>query len=252
MAFQHIENLQQEYTDKYVVVNEELPELQRFHGMTGVVRTVNMNGRALVEFDGDNNIGWYDIDIDFLRVIDEPLPEEIPAEEPAVEKIEEKEDKAPSDLKKARDEKGDGEMSVDEILAAAKNDTESEPAVEVVDKPAAADASAMSVDDMLAAARGEASGTVAEEEAVGEEDATEEPTVAADASAMSVDDMLAAARGEASGTVAEEEAGVEEDATEAVEEPATEEVEQQAASSGELPTDVDGMIAYCQRVDGDG
>ena len=252
MAFQHIENLQQEYTDKYVVVNEELPELQRFHGMTGVVRTVNMNGRALVEFDGDNNIGWYDIDIDFLRVIDEPLPEEIPAEEPAVEKIEEKEDKAPSDLKKARDEKGDGEMSVDEILAAAKNDTESKPVAGVADKPAAADASAMSVDDMLAAARGEASGTVAEEEAVGEEDATEEPTVAADTSAMSVDDMLAAARGEASGTVAEEEAGVEEDATEAVEEPATEEVEQQAASSGELPTDVDGMIAYCQRVDGDG
>ena len=169
MAFQHIENLQQEYTDKYVVVNEELPELQRFHGMTGVVRTVNMNGRALVEFDGDNNIGWYDIDIDFLRVIDEPLPEETPAPEPAVEKKEEKEDKAPSDLKKARDEKDSGEMSVDEILAAAKEDTESKPAAGVADKPAAADASAMSVDDMLAAARGEAGGTVAEEEAVAEE-----------------------------------------------------------------------------------
>ena len=45
---------------------------------------------------------------------------------------------------------------------------------------------------------------------------------------------------------------VEEEAAEAVEEPATKEVEQQTASSGELPTDVDGMIAYCQRVDGDG
>ncbi len=28
---------------------------------TGVIKTVNMSGRALVEFDGHNNIGWYDI-----------------------------------------------------------------------------------------------------------------------------------------------------------------------------------------------
>ena len=223
MAFQHIENLQQEYTDKYVVVNEELPELQRFHGMTGVVRTVNMNGRALVEFDGDNNIGWYDIDIDFLRVIDEPLPEEIPAQEPAVEKKEEKENKAPSDLKKARDEKDNGEA------------------------PATADPTAMSVDEMLAAARGEASDAGNAEEAVAEEATTEKPTVAADPTAMSVDEMLAAARGEASNAGNAEEAVAEE---EAVEEAATEGEEQKTASSEELPTDVDGMIAYCQRVDG--
>ena len=169
MAFQHIENLQQEYTDKYVVVNEEQPELQRFYGMTGVVRTVNMNGRALVEFDGDNNIGWYDIDIDFLRVIDEPLPGDPAVKEPPAAKNEEAEDKAPSELKKARDEKSGGEMSADDILAAARTDSDEDqvdraepPAEEAAadeetpETPAAMDASGMSVDDILSAARGDA------------------------------------------------------------------------------------------------
>ena len=32
----------------------------------------------LVQFDGRNNIGWYDIDIDYLRVVDQPLPKEEP------------------------------------------------------------------------------------------------------------------------------------------------------------------------------
>ena len=67
MVFEHIEKLKQEYTDKYVTVDEQRPELQRFGHMTGIVKTVNMNGRALVEFDGLENIGWYDIEIDFLK-----------------------------------------------------------------------------------------------------------------------------------------------------------------------------------------
>ena len=83
MVFEHIEKLKQEYTDKYVVVDGSRPELRRFKGMTGTVRTVNMSGRALVEFDAYNNIGWYDIDVDFLKVIDEPLPK---PEEKAAEK----------------------------------------------------------------------------------------------------------------------------------------------------------------------
>ena len=229
MVFQHIENLQQEYTDKHVVVNEEQPELKRFKGMTGIVRTVNMNGRALVEFDGDNNIGWYDIDIDFIRVIDEPVSDDTPVKEPPAARKEEKEDKAPSELKKARKDKDRAEMSVDEILAAAKEDTESGAVAETAEEPAAADSSAMSVDDILAAARGDAGGaaeTVAEEEAAGEEDAAE--------------------------TVAEEEAEGEEDTAEAVQEPPAEEAEAEepAASTGDLPADVDGIIAYCQRVDG--
>ena len=74
MVFEHAEKLKTEYTDKYVIVDQGRPELCRFNGLTGTVRTVNMNGRALVEFDGFENIGWYDIDIDYLKVIDEPLP----------------------------------------------------------------------------------------------------------------------------------------------------------------------------------
>src|SRR5690349_24537406 len=78
MIFEHIEKLKKQYTDKYVVVDESRPELQRFHGQTGNVKTVNMSGRALVEFDGYNNIGWYDIDPSFLRVVPAPAPK--PAE----------------------------------------------------------------------------------------------------------------------------------------------------------------------------
>jgi len=36
----------------------------------GLVRTVNMSGRALVEFDAYDNIGWYDIEVDYLKVVD--------------------------------------------------------------------------------------------------------------------------------------------------------------------------------------
>jgi hypothetical protein len=78
MVFEDIQKLQAEYTDKYVVVDDERPELRRFKGMTGIVKTVNMSGRALVQFDGHNNIGWYDIDIDFLKVVDKPPPKEEP------------------------------------------------------------------------------------------------------------------------------------------------------------------------------
>jgi hypothetical protein len=79
MVFEHIEKLKSELTDKFVIVDAERPELGRFRGLTGTVRTVNMNGKALVEFDGHNNIGWFDIDLDFLKVIDKPLEKPEPA-----------------------------------------------------------------------------------------------------------------------------------------------------------------------------
>src|SRR5262245_31115402 len=74
MIFDHIEKLKQNLTDKYVVADVSRPELQRFRGLTGMVKTVNMSGRALVEFDGYNNIGWYDIDPAFLKVVEAPPP----------------------------------------------------------------------------------------------------------------------------------------------------------------------------------
>ena len=82
MVFEHIEKLKHEYTDKFVVVDDGRPELRRFSGLTGLVKTVNMNGNALVEFEGLNNIGWYDIEVDFLKVVDQPVPKE-PASKPA-------------------------------------------------------------------------------------------------------------------------------------------------------------------------
>ena len=84
MVFEHIEKLQREFTDKYVVVRDGRPELDRFHGLTGQVKTINMSGRALVEFDGFNNIGWYDIEVDFLKVVDAPVAK--PAKEAAPKK----------------------------------------------------------------------------------------------------------------------------------------------------------------------
>ena len=72
--FEQIEKLRQDYTDKYVVVDATRPELARFSGFTGQVKTVNMSGRALVEFDAWANIGWYDIDPSFLRVVPKPEP----------------------------------------------------------------------------------------------------------------------------------------------------------------------------------
>ena len=53
-----VEALKREWTDQYVQVNTERPELKRFAGVVGRVVTVNFNGKALVDFqDG----GWYDI-----------------------------------------------------------------------------------------------------------------------------------------------------------------------------------------------
>lgn len=66
--FQHIEALQRDWVDQYVVVTDQ-PELKRFAGIVGRVAAVNYNGKALVDFqDG----GWYDITASdrFLKRID--------------------------------------------------------------------------------------------------------------------------------------------------------------------------------------
>ena len=79
------ERLKKELTDKWVTVAANAPELKRFANLTGKVKTVNMNCRALVEFDGSVDIGWYDIDTSFLTVVDGPQPKKAPAhaEKPA-------------------------------------------------------------------------------------------------------------------------------------------------------------------------
>lgn len=80
MSRDEVEKLKQHYTGQYVVVDAQRPELARFQHMTGQIKTVNMSGRALVQFDGENNRGWYDIDLAFLKIVDKPAPK------PAAEK----------------------------------------------------------------------------------------------------------------------------------------------------------------------
>lgn len=88
-TIERAEQLKRELTDRWVLVQEGVPELRRFSGLTGKVKTVNMNCRALVQFDGAVDISWYDIDPAFLKVVDAPLPKKpveekkAPAEKPA-------------------------------------------------------------------------------------------------------------------------------------------------------------------------
>jgi hypothetical protein len=61
--------LKQEWTDQFILVNPERPELKRFAGIIGRVVTVNWNNKAIIDFqDG----GWYDItpSTDLLKKID--------------------------------------------------------------------------------------------------------------------------------------------------------------------------------------
>ena len=67
--FQFVNDLQREWTDQYVTVKPERPELKRFAGIVGRVVTVNFNGKAVIDFqDG----GWYDISAssEFLTKLD--------------------------------------------------------------------------------------------------------------------------------------------------------------------------------------
>src|SRR5262249_26682089 len=48
-ASQH-EALKREWTDQYVMVRPDRPELKRFEGIVGRVVTVNLNNKALIDF----------------------------------------------------------------------------------------------------------------------------------------------------------------------------------------------------------
>jgi len=73
MSIDLAEKLKQTLTDKFVLVDPSIPELKRFANWTGRVKTVNMNCRAIVQFDGPVDISWYDIDPAYLTVVDAPL-----------------------------------------------------------------------------------------------------------------------------------------------------------------------------------
>jgi len=68
-----IEKLRQEYTNRYVTVEGDRPEYRRFQGRIGQVKTVVMNGRALVQWIDSSDRAWYALDLDNLRIVDRPL-----------------------------------------------------------------------------------------------------------------------------------------------------------------------------------
>lgn len=174
-----IENLQREFTDKYVVVDESIPELARFGGHVGQVKTINMNGRALVQFDAWNNIGWYDIEVDCLKVVD---PAELEARKAEAKKEAAKPAAKAAPVaaaKPAAAAAGGAKKSTADILAAARANKAgggAAPAAKPAgDKPAAAKPAGgkMSTADILAAARAKKAAESAPAEAAGA--AVEEP-----------------------------------------------------------------------------
>lgn len=79
-----IDDLRKKFTDQYVAVVKNRPELARFQHVIGQVKTINMNGRALVQFDGDGNRGWFDIPLEHLIPVEKPAePEKPKAAKPA-------------------------------------------------------------------------------------------------------------------------------------------------------------------------
>ena len=150
--FDVIERLKADWTDKYVVINCSAPELARFAQATGQVKTVNMNGRCLVEFDQFNNTGWYDIDPTALKIVPKPEPK------PAAEKQEKPAKAAPAakaPAAKAPPAPGAKKPSTADILAAARGKGGAAPAAAKAAPAAAKPAGARpSTADILAAARG--------------------------------------------------------------------------------------------------
>ena len=135
--FDVIERLKAEWTDKYVVIDSPAPELARFAEATGTVRTVNMNGRCLVEFDQFDNIGWYDIDPAYLKIITEPRPKpEKPAKAAA----------KPAAKKPAAKAAAGKRPSTADILAAARGGAAAKPATKPTGK--------LTTAEILAQARG--------------------------------------------------------------------------------------------------
>jgi hypothetical protein len=276
MVFEQIENLKRQFTDKYVVVDESLPELRRFRGYTGLVKTVNMSGRALVEFEEfENNIGWFDIDLDFLKVVDRAPPkQEKPARAapakptPSDTKAAAKVEAAPQGAKAPA-----AGMSVQDILAAARGKAGGAPAAapqETTPKAASAPAKPatpagqMSVADILAAARGEKAAGAKTTSPAAEAQKPEEKAaikmetpLAKDPSQMSVAEILAAAR---AGKAAPPPAAPAQTAVAMEPEPvaspapsakpaAAPAPRPEAAPAGELPANTADIIAWCRQRD---
>jgi hypothetical protein len=206
--FDVIERLKSEWTDKYVVINSSAPELARFAHATGTVKTVNMNGRCLVEFDQFNNTGWYDIDPAALKIVTEPLPK--PAEKEAAKPAASAKPAAaakPAAVKPAAKAGGAGKPSTADILAAARAKASggaapaAKPApAEKKSPPPAAAGGKLSTAEILARARAAKAAAAAP---AAEDEPEAEPTVAEVAAPKPTAKKPAAAGGQLPTTTAE-------------------------------------------------
>jgi len=211
--FDVIERLKSEWTDKYVVIDSAAPELARFARSTGQVKTVNMNGRCLVEFDQYNNTAWYDVDPSCLKVVPKPLPRPAEPKEKAAKPA------APKPAKEA-----------------------AKPAATGDKKPAAAGGKKPSTADILAAARGKAGGTT-----------PAEPSKPAAGGKLSTAEILArarAAKASAAPAAAEEPAATAEPEPEAA--PVAPKAAAPKPAAGGLPKATADIIAWCRAHDAKG
>jgi len=132
MQRERIELLKEEYTDQYVVVDAGRPEFARFKGLVGQVRTINMNGRALVEFEGRNDRGRYDIELDYLKVVDKPAPKPPPEKPKKAAAAAKGAAKKPAEkAEKPADKPAEGEQQLSALEVARMKD----PSGNEVDKP---------------------------------------------------------------------------------------------------------------------
>ena len=182
---EQIEKMKRQYTDKYVLVDATRPELARFRDVVGRVKTVNMSGRALVEFDDYHlNTGWFDIAPEFLKVIDKPPPKapKVEVKKPAA-KVEAK----PAAAKAPAGGAAAGKSSVADILAAARGGKAAPAKAAGAAKPQAAGAAAVEEEAVEAAPVAK----VAPAPAVAAASGKVRPV---DKSKMSIDDMVAYCR----------------------------------------------------------
>ena len=244
VMFDVIERLKSEWTDKYVVVSSPAPELARFSRTTGVVKTVNMNGRCLVEFDQFNNTGWYDIDPACLTIVAKPEPKPAAAKEtkapPAA--------KAPAAPKPAAADKpaakpaAAGKPSTADILAAARAKAAGGAAPAAAAKPAGGKPSTA---DILAAAR--AKGGAPAAKPAGDEGAKADP-----GTKPSTAEILARARAAKAATPPAPEAAEEPSESVAAAPVAKPAATAKPAAGGALPTTTAEKLAWCRAHDAQG
>ena len=128
MSIQRAEDLKREWTDRFVKVQGGVPELRRFEGLVGTVKTVNMNCRLLIEFDTPADISWYDIAPQFVLSVD---PEEARKVSEASKVIEASSDKTaakPAAAAKAAAKPAAGGSPLDAIRAGGAASTAAKPA----------------------------------------------------------------------------------------------------------------------------